>query len=396
MNLPLESRPLLASEPRTVRKLQLNLDRNRQQDHTEALDAAAAAFDFAACKDAWWNPAEQSLLHGTALWDEASESQRKLLNQLFWVAYYSQIISAEIATIFFNQTSGAALYGLEDFRLVCDTLDLESSQERAHIAAFKKVSEAVEAELFGERVFTWPMRGPYEPTMIFSDLGPFQRRMRSLQLRAFGMLSSGSAFIGCQYFTVRGLRTLNGKMVQQRMSNYHQVSPELQGHSPVPTQISYFHFMDESFHFNSSTIIGLDVIHCLPSPTPFERLVANLAVRGCQQDHSRVSVTVRGLFWDDPAAFDAVYKVLRSTHFGLDHRAAVQMMRRCYGEESEGMHQAHTLHETARASYQRFISPLNYLSRDNMEMKVMAQTSLAGTLARNRVALDSFERRQAA
>ncbi|MFH7029315.1 MAG: hypothetical protein ACHBN1_28960 [Heteroscytonema crispum UTEX LB 1556] len=41
------------------------------------------------------------------------------------MAYYSQIISAEIATIFFNQISAAGLYAPEDFRLVCDTLDLE-------------------------------------------------------------------------------------------------------------------------------------------------------------------------------------------------------------------------------------------------------------------------------
>ena len=60
--------------------------------------------------------------------------------------------------IYFNQTSAAGLYGLEDFRLVCDTLDLESSQERAHIAAFKTVSEQVEREVFGERVFTSTMR----------------------------------------------------------------------------------------------------------------------------------------------------------------------------------------------------------------------------------------------
>lgn len=389
-----DANPPLGRQPVTVRKLRLNLDRNRQQDHTQALDAAAQAFDYQACRDRWWNPEEQSLLHGTPLWDEASEAQRKLLNQLFWVAYYSQIISAEIATIFFNQTSAAALYGLEDFRLVCDTLDLESSQERAHIAAFKLVCEAVEADLFGERVFTWPMRGPYAPTMIFSDLGPFQRRLRTLQLQAFGLLSSGSAFIGCQYFTVRGLRTLNGKMVQHRMS--HLTSKDEQGgDAPLPTQISAFHFLDESYHFNSSTIIGLDVIGCLPGPTAFERFVADLAVRGCQRDHSRVSVTVRGLFWDDPAAFHAVYKVLRSPAFGLEHQGALAMLRRCYGEENEAMHLAHALHATARASYQKFVDPLTYLSRDNREMSVMGRTTLAGTIARNRRALDTFARRSA-
>src|SRR5437016_9991921 len=111
---------------------------------------------------------------GTPIWDQASAQQKVILNQLYWVAYYSQIISAEIATIFFNQTAGAALYGMEDFRLVCDTLDLESSQERAHINAFQKVSKEVELAIFGERVFSYAMRGPYAETMIYADTDKFR------------------------------------------------------------------------------------------------------------------------------------------------------------------------------------------------------------------------------
>ena len=165
----------LLADKKTVRRLEINHSRNKAQDHTAMLDEGAAAFSYEDCRDQWWNPEEQSLLHGTPLWHESTDSQRMLLNQLYWVAYYSQVISAEIATIYFNQTSAAGLYGIEDFRLVCDTLDLESSQERAHIAAFKRVAESVEQELFGERLFTYPMRGPFAPTMIFSDLKPFLR-----------------------------------------------------------------------------------------------------------------------------------------------------------------------------------------------------------------------------
>ncbi len=35
-----------------------------------------------------------SLLYGTPLWEQADSGQRVKLNQLYWVAYYSQIISA--------------------------------------------------------------------------------------------------------------------------------------------------------------------------------------------------------------------------------------------------------------------------------------------------------------
>ena len=154
------------AEAARVNPLELNYHRNREQDHTELLDQAAAAFDYEACRGEMWNPEAYSLLYGTPVWEQASKSQRVLLNQLYWVAYYSQIISAEVATILFNQTSAAGLYALEDFRLVCDMLDLESNQERAHIDAFKKVAEAVEAAVFGERIFTFPMRGPFAETMI--------------------------------------------------------------------------------------------------------------------------------------------------------------------------------------------------------------------------------------
>src|ERR1700681_319401 len=117
MNRDLEQRQdlsLLDDMP-TVRKLDLNYRKNKEQDHTPHIDAAAAAFDYAACRGEWWNPREYSLLYGTPLWQQASESQRLILNQLYWVAYYAQIISAEIATIVLNQTSAAGLSSYEDF-----------------------------------------------------------------------------------------------------------------------------------------------------------------------------------------------------------------------------------------------------------------------------------------
>src|ERR1700755_3128167 len=156
----------LLDDQKTIRQLDLNYSKNKAQDNTAAMDQLAREFCYADCQNDYWNPLTFSLLYGTPLWDGATESQRIKLNQIYWVAYYSQIISAEIATIFFNQTSAAGLYSIEDFRLVCDTLDLESMQERAHINAFKKISEDFELAVFGERLFTYAMRGPFVETMI--------------------------------------------------------------------------------------------------------------------------------------------------------------------------------------------------------------------------------------
>jgi hypothetical protein len=142
----------------TCRKLSMNLRRNIEQDHTAQIDACAAGFRYEDCRDTYWNPEPFSLLWGTEVWQQASAAQRVILNQLYWVAYYAQIVSAEIATILLNQIAAAGMFSLEDFRLVCDNLDVESKQERAHINAFKKVGEEVEHQIFGERLFTYPMR----------------------------------------------------------------------------------------------------------------------------------------------------------------------------------------------------------------------------------------------
>ena len=89
----------------THRKLEVNKRRNEEQDHTNLIDNSTANFNYAECKNEYWQAEEYSLLFGTPLWEQATPQQKLILNHLFWVGYYSQIISAEIATIFLNQVS---------------------------------------------------------------------------------------------------------------------------------------------------------------------------------------------------------------------------------------------------------------------------------------------------
>lgn len=379
----------LMDHPALCRKIQINLQRNKKQDHTALLDEAAQAFDYATCKDEYWNPEEFSLLYGTPLWDEASSAQRIVLNHLYWVAYYSQIISAEIATIYFNQTSAAGLYAQEDFRQVCDMLDLESAQERAHINAFKTISNQVEAELFGDRLFSYPMRSPFTETMIFADTNALKRRWKQLQLQAFGLLSAGNTFLACQYFTVRGIRTLNGKLVQHKLSRYYQHHPD-PDNAPIPSKISYYHFMDESFHFNSSTLLSHEVVNCLKPPTSFESTVANLGIWGCQKDHYHFSVAINGIFWYDPALYSTVYQVLRSPLFGMDDTEAKTMMRRCFTEESEGLHRSYQTHREAVDSYKVYLEKVGYAWKRNRDMVLMGANSIEKYLQMQRRAFSNL------
>jgi len=380
---------MTATPDRTTlnRKLQLNYHRNQRQDHTECLDTIARNFCYDDCRNAYWQAERFSLLYGTPLWAQASPDQQRLLNHLYWVAYYSQIISAEIATIFFNQTSAAGLYSQEGFRSICDMLDLESSQERAHIDAFQTVTRQVEAALSDRPLFTYPMRGPFTETMLFANTDRLKRRWKQLQLQAFGLLSAGNCFLACQYFTVRGLRTLNGKLVQHQLSRFYQDNIDT---APIPSQISYYHFMDESFHFNSSTLISHELIDCLPVPSPFEQQVANLGIRGCQRDHSTFSVAINGIFWYDPAMYEAIYRLLRSPLFDLDCPDAQEMMRVCFTQESEGLYQSYQTHREAVAAYQAYLEPLNYVWSNNRQMSIMAATSIETYLATQRRALPRF------
>lgn len=389
LSLPVEP-SALTRDKKTLSKLRLNLKRNRREDHSSKMDECAEAFRYEDCKDQFWNPDRFSLLYGTPIWEQSDETQRLRLNQLYWVAYYAQIISAEIATIHFNAMSATGLYGLADYREVCDVLDLESSQERAHINVFRVVAEQVEADLFGERVFTRPWRGPFFETMIFPDSNAIKRWYKGVALKFFGQLSSSNAFIASQYLTVRGLRTLNGKMVQQGLSDFYADLPDKAG-APMPAAISHYHYMDESYHFNSSCIIGLDVVRSLPAPTAFERAVTNAAIAGCQRDHANFSVVVNGLFWYEPATFPTVYKVLRGPVFGMSDADAREWMRRSFCEENEGVRLAQAQHEIASASYERFLDPLEFINTKNRTLAIMRKASVERYLKQNKRALSRLK-----
>lgn len=384
----------LADDPKTMKRIELALKRSKELDQTQLMEQASINFDYESCKNEMWNPEKFSLLYKTWIWEQSSPEQRIKLNQLFWIAYYSQIISAEIATLFFNQTSAAALYGLEDFKVVCDTLDLESAQERAHIHAFKTVSEKFELDNFGERIFSYPMRSPFEKTMLYSDLSEIQQWLRKWQLRYFSMISASSPFIGCQYFTVRGLRTLNGKIVQHQLSRFYHEHADKEN-SPIPSKISYYHFIDESFHFNTSTVVGHDVINSLPKPSKLEMHLGNMALRGCQMDHYNFSTAINGIFWYDPALYPTIYKLFRSRLFNMSHQDAVEAIRRCFCEESEGMLASYKTHRESVDSYKAYLQDFQYINKSNKELSLMTKNNVEKHLAENRRGFERFRKKVA-
>jgi hypothetical protein len=251
----------------------------------------------------------------------------------------------------------------------------------------------VEAALFGQPCFGRPRRSPFKETMIFADTTPFKNWWKGLQLRAFGILSAGNTFLACHYLTVRGLRTLNGKLVQHKLSRYTQQYPE-PALAPIPAQISYYHFLDESFHFNTSTILSHDVSRLLKPPTAFERIALNLGIEGCQRDHYSVSVAINGIFWHDVALYPVIYTILRSPHFAMDHREAMAMLGHCFTKESEGLHRSFQTHQEAVESYRAYVANLEHLSSANQKMELMASNSPEKYLQCQTKALRSFSQQK--
>jgi hypothetical protein len=148
--------------------------------------------------------------------------------------------------------------------------------------------------------------------------------------------------------------------------------------------------MDESFHFNSSTILSHDVINCLKSPTAFESFVANLGIRGCQKDHYHFSAAINGIFWYDPALYPAIYEVMRSRVFGMSDREAKEMIQKCFTQESEGLNRSYETHKEAIESYKIYLEKINYTWKTNKEMSIMSANSIPKYLATQKKAIGNW------
>ena len=66
----------------SMKRIELNHTRNRIQDNSPELDRLALNFNYSDCRHQYWNPEQFSFFWGTPLWDQSSQHQRTILNQL--------------------------------------------------------------------------------------------------------------------------------------------------------------------------------------------------------------------------------------------------------------------------------------------------------------------------
>lgn len=268
---------------------------NKNSDYTEKIKQLEKGFDYSSNSSEYWCFPEQSILYGTPFYEAASDSQKIALNHLFWVMQYSKIANDEVGTVLFNQLTASVFSRIEDCQELCQELELETAQEKFHIHAFQRVGYLTRKSLLGNTLLSSSKQSvnnnfynlfyrcsyntikylskitlenkekfasdylkelDRKKNMLLPTDGFFSRRLpfiaRIPTSQLYFWQSGTSPFIASQFYAIRFIANM---MLKNWEYNYVQYLRQQEKNSqfvPIPTQISNFHLLDESFHTNMS------------------------------------------------------------------------------------------------------------------------------------------------
>lgn len=193
-------------------------------------------------------------------------------------------------------------------------------------------------------------------------------------LRFFAFNWGISPFLASQYYILRYMANM---LLKNREHNIFMYCKKLQKQDelvPIPTAISYYHFLDESFHSTTSQFLARDLYKHFPKPTTYEKLVVNVAVYMAQlSNFSGLSgVLVSRFFGDDSTLMVYIYKLLQSPMFDMSTQEALHWMEKCLCHEHEGFHVSAKFHQRLLSGLCRFFDDIDYLWPVNREMHLMA------------------------
>ena len=132
-----------------IKLTDINYRRNTESDYTEKIEQLDQNFDYSSNSDDYWSEPELSLLYGTPLYEQASLSQKKALNHLYWATQYNQTAATEANAVLYNQVTAGVFETLGGYETLCQELDLETAQERHHIHAFHMMGYQTKRALLG-------------------------------------------------------------------------------------------------------------------------------------------------------------------------------------------------------------------------------------------------------
>lgn len=436
-------------EKRHIKINEINYRNNLDSDYTEKIEALEKSFDYANNSTYYWSKPEMSILYGSPLYDIASESQKLALNHMYWVAQYDGTAAAEASTIHYNQVTAGVFSHLGIYDDICSNLKLEADQERYHIHAFHNIVNKTKISVLGKRIIFLPIKktsnskkklhqkmiaelSNHLSSEFSSDLqyNSFRYLSRvllknstdyyssylkalddkgeSLNPRTKGILEiaiskpllqfftfclGSSPFLACQYFTYRYAANLALKNYEYNYSRYFRELDRKGDFIPVPTAVSHYHLLDESFHTTTSQLIGKDMYKDFPKPGIVEKTVANWGFYLVQQGFlGGFPSGVIGIFIHESSFMPLYYRILRSPVFDMSKEDALQWMENCLCQEHEGFHVQAQYHQRLLNNMLRLTSNLDYLWPVNREMRIMkAGGSIERAIINNVKAFHQFK-----
>ncbi len=393
---------------------------NTESDYTEKIQELDRNFKYSDVRNYYWNAPELSLLYGTPLYQQASEAQKIALNHLYWFAMYNFVATSETQTIVYNKITGGVFAKISGYETIAKILDLESEQELSHIHVFRKVCYQMLPALLGKEAFKEPLKGKlyksnyqgwaekvshyqyyalrfFANQMLKGKEKYYSEHLKKLEqkdnfppafstafmgeglapralLQFFSFNWGRSPFLASHYYTLRFMANMGLKHTEHSNCKYYRKLKKQGDFIPIPTAVSYYHFLDEAFHTTTSRFMARELYRDFPQPTAYEKFVANLAFYKVQDRiWNGLSAVVPDKHRpDDYSLMSSIYKILQSDIFGMSAKDALFWMEQSLCQEHQGFHQNVKFHQDLLPEFRRTFSSLDYLWSVNREMKLMA------------------------
>ena len=147
----LSSKKLIVfSNKKSEKLINKTLENNTKSDYTEKIEDLGKNFSYKNNKNNYWSEPELSILYGTPLYQQASETQKLALNHLYWLKLYQGVTATEIGAIIYNQIAGSLFESIGNYDNICQELELETSQEKIHVATFQRICTKIKWALLGK------------------------------------------------------------------------------------------------------------------------------------------------------------------------------------------------------------------------------------------------------
>lgn len=418
---------------------------NVESDYTEKIEQLGKNFNYQRDGDRYWGPVELSTLYGTPLYAEASKAQKLALNHLYWVGQYNHTANSEANTMLYNQVTEGVFANFKDYQTLCAELQFETTQERYHIKTFQKIGYKTKVAIFGKTGLGNPLarqsldavkqslwRKSYQTSLEKAREATFRFLTRTMlggkktcsqylqereadsipttngglaaltgspsAFKFFTLNWGNSPFLATQYYAVRMIANMSLKTYEHQYFKYFKRLDKAGNFIPTPTEVSYYHLLDESFHTTMSQVIAQELYRDFAQPTAYEKFVANLTIRLAQKGVlGGLSGGLPAVFRNDGFWLLSCYRLLQSPLFEMSSTQALQWMKKCFCEEHEGFHLNLKYHQKLLTEFRRFFAPFDYLQKANRDLEIMAAgASIDRALKNNRLAWQQFSQKIAA